>query len=76
MKYFERITVDPEQMDGAPCVRHLRIPVASVLRLLSAGMAEEEIVMEYPGLEVEDVRECLHFGVVSAMEEQIPLTVH
>lgn len=38
MKNFERITVDPAQMRGVPCVRHLRIPVATVLRLLVGGV--------------------------------------
>jgi predicted nuclease of predicted toxin-antitoxin system len=46
MTHFERITVDPAQMDGVPCVRHLRIPVASVLRLLAGGLSEGEIVAE------------------------------
>ena len=38
MKSFVRITVDPAQMGGIPCVRHLRIPVATVLRLLAGGL--------------------------------------
>ena len=45
---FERITVDPAQMGGVPCVRHLRIPVATVLRLLAGGLSEEQILSEYP----------------------------
>jgi len=73
MKNFERITVDPGQMGGVPCVRHLRIPVATVLRLLAGGMAEQEILAEYPDLELEDVRECLRFAAASAMEREMPL---
>ena len=46
MKNFDRITVDPAQMGGVPCVRHLRIPVATVLRLLAGGLSEGEIVSE------------------------------
>ena len=64
MKHFARITVDPAQMGGVPCVRHLRIPVATVLRLLAGGLAEAEIRCEYPDLELEDIRECLSFAAV------------
>ena len=62
MKNFERITVDPAQMGGVPCVRHLRIPVATVLRLLAGGLSEAEILFEYLDLEVPDIRECLRFA--------------
>ncbi len=70
---FERITVDAEQMDGVPCVRGLRIPVATVLRLLAGGMNEEQIVSEYPDLETEDIRECLRYAAVAAMERELPV---
>lgn len=73
MRNLQRITIDPDQMDGVPCVRHLRIPVATVLRLLAGGMAEQEILAEYPDLENEDIRECLRFAAVSAMERELPL---
>lgn len=59
---FERITVDPNQMGGVPCIRGLRIPVATVLRMLAGGMSETEILGEYPDLEIEDIRECLRFA--------------
>lgn len=62
MKNFERITIDPAQMGGVPCLRHLRIPVATVLRLLANGLTEAQILSEYPDLEAEDVREYLRFG--------------
>ena len=73
MKNFERITVDPTQMGGVPCVRHLRIPVATVLRLLAGGMTETEILSEYPDLQTEDIRECLRFAAAAAMEREMPL---
>jgi len=73
MKDFNRITVDPGQMGGVPCVRHVRIPVATVLRLLAGGLSEREILAEYPDLEVEDIRECLRFAAASAMERELPL---
>ena len=62
MKNFERITVDPAQMSGVPCVRRLRIPVATVLRLLAGGLRDHEILSEYPDLQNEDIRECLWFA--------------
>jgi uncharacterized protein (DUF433 family) len=73
MKNFERITVDPARMGGVPCVRHLRIPVATVLRQLAGGLTELEILAEYPDLETDDIRECLRFAVASAMEREMPL---
>jgi uncharacterized protein (DUF433 family) len=73
MKIFERITIDPAQMGGVPCVRHLRIPVATVLRLLAGGLTETQILSQHPDLETEDIRECLRFAAVSAMEREMPL---
>ena len=73
MKNFERITVDPAQMDGVPCVRRLRIPVATVLRLLAGGMTEPEILSKYPDLETEDIRECLRYAAASVTEREVPL---
>lgn len=73
MKNFERITVDPAQMGGVPCVRHLRIPVGTVLRLLAGGLAADEILREYPDLEQQDIRECLRFAAAAVMERELPL---
>ena len=73
MKNLERITVDPSQMGGVPCVRHLRIPVYTVLRLLAGGLAEREILSEYADLETEDIRECLRYAAASAVERELPL---
>jgi uncharacterized protein (DUF433 family) len=52
-----RITTDPKQMGGVPCIRGLRIPVATVLAMLADGMAEAEILAAYPDLEPEDIHE-------------------
>lgn len=68
---FKRITVNPHQMDGVPCIRGLRIPVATVLRMLAGAMTEQEILANYPDLQVEDIRECLRFAAVSAMEREL-----
>ncbi len=53
------ITVDPAQMGGAPCIRGLRIPVATVLRLLAGGYSETRILEELPDLTVQDIQGCL-----------------
>ena len=73
MKNFTRITVDPAQMGGVLCVRHLRIPLATVLRLLAGGLTEQESLSEYPDLQTEDIRECLSFAAASAMERELPI---
>jgi uncharacterized protein (DUF433 family) len=73
MRNFDRITVDPGQMGGVPCVRHLRIPVATVLRLLAGGLSERQILAEYPDLQTEDIRECLRFAAASALERELLL---
>ena len=70
---FERITVNPNQMGGVPCIRSLRIPVATVLRMLAGGMSETEILADYPDLKLEDIRECLRFAAESAMERELAM---
>jgi uncharacterized protein (DUF433 family) len=59
---FERITVDPDQMGGVPCIRHLRVPVATIVGLLADGVADAEILADYPDLEAEDIREALRYA--------------
>lgn len=71
---FEHTTVDPNQMGGVPCVRNLRIPVATVLRKLAGGMTEQEILRDYPDLQADDIRECLRFAAASAMEREMPVS--
>ena len=58
----ERITVDPEQCGGRPCVRGMRIRVTDVLDLLANGLTPEQILAELPDLEMEDIRACLRFA--------------
>ena len=59
---LDRITVDPEQCGGRPCIRGLRIRVTDVLELLAAGETPAEILAEYPYLEPEDIRACLRYA--------------
>ena len=56
---FQRITVKAEQMGGMPCVRGLRIPVATVVGMVADGMSVEEILKADPDLEREDISEAL-----------------
>jgi len=70
---FSRITVRPDQMGGVPCIRGLRIPVATVVGLVAQGMSGEDILAEYPDLEIEDVREVLLFAAAAVEERQLPL---
>ncbi len=70
---FKRITVKPDQMDGAPCIRGLRIPVATVVGMVSEGMAETEILKAYPDLELEDIREALRFAAEAVRERELPV---
>jgi len=60
-------------MGGVPCVRSMRIPVATILRLLAGGMPERRILSEYPDLEAEDIRECLRYAAASVTERELPL---
>lgn len=59
---MDRITVDPEQCGGRPCIRGMRIRVSDVLDLLANGLSPEEIVEEMPDLELEDIRASLRFA--------------
>ena len=70
---FSRITVRPDQMGGVPCIRALRIPVATVVGLLAQGVSREDVLAEYPDLEIEDLREALLFAAAAVEERQLPL---
>jgi uncharacterized protein (DUF433 family) len=70
---FTRITVRPDQMGGAPCIRGLRIPVATLVGMVADGMTEAEILEAYPDLEPDDVREALRFAAEAVRERELPL---
>jgi uncharacterized protein (DUF433 family) len=72
---FQRITVDHRQMGGVPCIRALRIPVATVVGMVADGMTEDEILGAYPDLEREDIREALRYAAETLRERQLPLTM-
>lgn len=58
----ERITVDPEQCGGRPCIRGTRIRVTDVLDLLAHGLTAEDVLRELPDLEPDDILACLRFA--------------
>ncbi len=70
---FTRVTVNPNQMGGVPCIRGLRIPVATVMGMIADGMSEEEILKAYPDLEHEDIHEALLYASEAVREREIPL---
>ena len=70
---FTRITVRPEQMGGVPCLRGLRIPVATVVDMVADGLSRHEILEAYPDLEAADVEEALHYAAEAVRERELPL---
>ena len=58
----ERITVDPDQCGGRPCIRGMRIRVIDVLDLLASGLTLEQVLADLPDLEPEDIRACFRFA--------------
>ena len=71
---FTRITVRPDQIGGVPCIRGLRIPVATVVDMVATGMRAKEILAAYPDLEAEDIEEALHYAAEAVRERELPLT--
>jgi uncharacterized protein (DUF433 family) len=62
MQSFHRITFDPQVMAGQACVRGMRITAALIVRLIAQGKSREEILMEYPDLEPEDIHDALSYA--------------
>jgi uncharacterized protein (DUF433 family) len=68
-----RITTHLNHMGGVPCIRGLRIPVATVVGMLADGMTHEEILQAFPDLEPEDLSESLRYAVEAVRERELPL---
>ena len=76
VKMKERIEVNPSIHFGKPCVAGTRIPVLSVLELLSEGLSFEEIIKDYyPDLQIEDIRACIRYAMDVVATEDIHITV-
>ena len=70
---YSRITVDPSQMGGVPCLRGLRIPVATVVAMLANGLTRSAILDAYPALVLEDIGEALRFAAEALLEHGLPM---
>lgn len=70
---FTRITINPHQMNGAPCIRGLRIPVSTIVGMIAEGLSEDEILKSFPDLESEDIRESLRYAAEALRERELPL---
>lgn len=62
---FDRITVEPDKLEGKPCIRGMRITVETVVRLVAAGWTFEEILADYPDLEREDIKQALEYAAAA-----------
>lgn len=72
---FTRIIIDAAQMGGVPCVRGLRIPVATIVGMVADGMSETEILADYPDLVAEDIHEALRYAAEAVRERELPLAL-
>lgn len=70
----DRITINPNQMGGVPCIRGLRIPVATVVEMIADGMTNDDILANFPDLVLEDIREALRFAARAVQERELPRT--
>lgn len=72
---FDRISIRQDQMGGVPCIRGLRIPVATVVGMVADGMSDPEILEAYPDLESEDIRQALRYAAEAVRERALPLGI-
>ena len=70
---FSRVSVDPTRTGGSPCIRELRISVATVVDMVAEGMAIEGILHTHPDLDETDSREALRFAAEAVRERELPL---
>ena len=75
MKNLTRITFDSRIMGGKPCIRGMRVTVGMIVGLIASGHSFEEILLAYPYLEEEDLRESLHYAAWRVEEIEVPLAV-
>ncbi len=70
---FERITINPMQMGGLPCIRGLRIPVTTIVGQLAAGRTHAQILADFPDLVEADIYAALEFAAEAVQEREVPL---
>jgi uncharacterized protein (DUF433 family) len=73
---LQRIEVDPGVMAGKPVIRGTRIPVELIVRMLGEGVAEADLLEQYPRLQPDDIRAALIYAArVLGNEEILPITL-
>lgn len=75
MKQYKRISIDPNKMSGVPCIRDLRMPVATIIAMLAEGLNYDKILSDFPELELEDITESLKFASDTLRVREYPLAV-
>jgi len=75
MKTYKRINIDPEKMGGVPCIRNLRMPVATLIEMLAEGYDPALIIKEHPELEMEDIKQSLQFASEMLRYKEFPLAI-
>lgn len=72
---LERISIDPNVCFGKPCIRGTRIWVSLILDFLANGMSMEELLAEYPQLEMEDIRAAIAYGAEMTRERYVEIPI-
>ena len=72
MSRFDRITIDPQRMGGVPCIRNLRMPVATIVGLLAEGQSREQILADHPDLCDKDIHQALEYAAEALRERRLP----
>ena len=70
---FDRISIDRAVMAGVPCIAGTRIPVSSVVGMVAEGMSHEEILVDFPQLSEEDIRQALRYASARVDEREVEL---
>jgi uncharacterized protein (DUF433 family) len=73
MNQLDRITMRPDQMGGRPCIRHMRVTVGMIVGQIGAGQSIDELLVDYPYLERDDVLQALRYAAWRAEEREIKL---
>jgi uncharacterized protein (DUF433 family) len=75
MENINRITINPAIMGGVPCIRNLRLPLATILAMMAEGFSGQKILEEHPELELEDIRAALRYATVCMTVRELPIAV-
>jgi uncharacterized protein (DUF433 family) len=73
MRELDRITFDPDKMNGQACIRGIRLPVATIIRCRASGMSVQQIIADYPDVEAEDITQCLRYAAILVEDRLIPV---